>query len=139
MFGYLDWSKDDLNIATSMKEHELLDFLNLKINTFLPDKISDGALFTNYKDNAIITFIDSISRTVGTRAIMRNIPGAFSWEFSQLNALNEKCSLNGSKSIDSFKISDFRYKTVDPYEEKPITTPRSFSSSEIFGPEFPSI
>ena len=87
-FDYIPASKDEILRMLHMREKDVIDTLNGKINSFNSEAQHKDIRYFTFKDNALISAMNNPLQTTGTKILFRNMTGKFTWELSYIQALN---------------------------------------------------
>jgi len=129
-FQYLPFQKDEMMQLLIMRERELIDYINMQIRRYTPDKLPEGVMYLCYQDSALLVNVGESSRTIGGRILMRNITGRFGWEFSYLSTLNSNVHQRGPKRFDELPYNQLTIIPYSPYEEDMLVPSRKGSSKK---------
>lgn len=118
IFRYLWIPNEDIKQLLLLKEKELVDNLNTRINNFMPESQANNVRFFDYKGDTLISLVAPSSRTLGARMIFRNITGRFAWEFSHIACLKASAMEKATKSFEELNESVVTFECPNVYDEE---------------------
>lgn len=121
LFDYLPFNKDDLKRllqTMSIRERDIIDYLNSQINSLSSETQHSDVRYLTFRDNTFISAASSSSRTTGGRVLFRNMTGKFAWEFSYLQALDQKALERHPKTFDDINKKTLTVKCLNLFQEK---------------------
>ena len=120
LFDYLPFPKDELKKmlhVMSVRERDIIDYLNYQINSLSSETQHGDVRYLTFRDTTFISAASSSSRTTGGRVLFRNMTGKFAWEFSYLQALDQRALERHPKTFDDINKKTLTVKGVNLFQE----------------------
>lgn len=134
LFDYLPFPKDELKKmlhAMSVRERDIIDYLNSQINGINSETQHGEVRYLTFRDTTFISAASSSSRTTGGRILFRNMTGKFAWEFSYLQALDQKALEPKPKMFDDINKKTLTVKCLNLFQENVQVKPSAVDTLNL--------